>query len=382
MPSFSAPGSAHRADGLSDGELTAALDGDRPLVLGDAEVAAPGTGARGLARALGAAALVPTSGSTSGVPRVVALTTANLRASANATHERLGGAGAWLLTVPDTHVAGLMVRVRAHLAGTPVVHADGPFRPEGLVAGVRRLAAVAPGGRRYVSLVPTQLRRVLADPAATEALATFDTVLVGGAATPPPLLDAAHAAGVRAVTTYGMTETAGGCVYDGEPLRDVDVRLGADQRVLIDAPQVALGYVAGGVLEPFDGTFATADRGLLADGRLCVLGRLDDVLVSGGVNVDPAQVEAVVAGLDGVAEVAVVGVPDPEWGQAVVAVVVPTTPTPGDRRDLAEAVRAVVRSSLPPGWVPRRVLVRDSLPLRGPGKIDRRGLAAELADPA
>ncbi|MES6118738.1 O-succinylbenzoic acid--CoA ligase, partial [Cutibacterium acnes] len=186
---------------------------------------------------------------------------------------------------------------------------------------------------------PTQLRRVLADPAATEALATFDAVLVRGAATPQPLLDAAHAAGVRAVTTYGMTETAGGCVYDGEPLRDVDVRLGADRRVLIDAPEVALGYVAGGVLEPFDGTFATADRGLLADGRLRVLGRLDDVLVSGGVNVDPAQVEAVVAGLDGVAEVAVVGVPDPEWGQAVVAVVVPTTPTPGDRSDLAEAVR-------------------------------------------
>ena len=162
---------------------------------------------------------------------------------------------------------------------------------EGLAAAAARMPA---GDRRYTALVPTQLVRFLdAEP---DALRGFDAVLVGGAATDPALLARARAEGVRVVTTYGMTETAGGCVYDGAPLDGVRVRV-TDGGVELAGPVLASGYR----LDPdataaaFEGGwFRTRDAGELdAEGRLTVLGRLDDVLISGGVNVAPAAVEAV-----------------------------------------------------------------------------------------
>lgn len=345
--------------------LAAALDGSGPAVgIGPDDVADE------------VALVVSTSGST-GDPRGVLLSTAALRASATATADRLAGPGQWLLALPLQHIAGLQVLVRSVIAGTsPVVVPDGPFRPPSFVATTSRLGP----GPRYTSLVPTQLVRLLDDAAGTDALRTFDAVLVGGAATGADLLGRARAAGVRVVTTYGMSETCGGCVYDGVPLDGVTVRLDDEGRVLLSGPVLALGY-ADGVQEPFvhlDGRrwMRTSDLGTWLDGRLTILGRADDVLVSGGAKVSPHAVEAA---LEPLGEVVVVGLPDDEWGQVVVAVVVPR---PGTTPTLAQA-RAAVTERLGAAHAPRHLVVTGSLPLRGPGKIDRRAaqqLAHELIE--
>ncbi|WP_051681814.1 o-succinylbenzoate--CoA ligase [Cellulomonas sp. HZM] len=323
------------------------------------------------------ALVVRTSGST-GEPRGVMLSAEALVASVSATHQRLGGPGTWLLALPAHHVAGVQVLVRSVLAGTtPVVVPAGPFRPAAFVATTDTM----PTGRRYTSLVPTQLRRLLADDAATDSLRSFDAVLLGGAATPQALLDEARAAGARVVTTYGMSETCGGCVYDGVPLSGVRVRVDDDGRVLLGGPVLATGYLGrpdldAGSFVVVDGVrhLRTSDAGRVTDGVLTVLGRLDDVVVTGGEKVAPAAVEELLAALPGVAEVAVVGVPDDEWGQAVVAVVVPragaTPPTLADVRAAATAIA--------PAAAPRRLEIVDHLPTRGPGKTDRRRLVADL----
>ena len=178
------------------------------------------------------ALVVPTSGST-GEPKGVLLTADNLRSSALATAQRLGGSGQWLLAIPPTRVGGLQVLVRSLLAGTtPVVLPPGPFGAAAFAEATARLT----GPRRYVSLVPTQLRRLLPDPGALRA---YDAVLLGGAAAAPSLLAQAREAGVRVVTTYGMSETSGGCVYDGVPLDGVRVSVEGG-RVRLGGPVVAL----------------------------------------------------------------------------------------------------------------------------------------------
>lgn len=327
----------------------------------------------------GVAAVVRTSGST-GEPRAVLLSARALRASADATHDRLAGPGHWLLALPTDHVAGLQVLVRSVLAGTvPTVLAPGPFRAAAFVAARDAMPVGAP---RYTSLVPTQLVRLLDDPAATAALRSFDAVLLGGAAAAPDLLARARAAGVPVVTTYGMTETCGGCVYDGRPLDGVSVRLDDDGRILLAGPVLADGYLGRPDLDA--GAFVqvdevrhlrTSDLGTWSDGSLKVLGRVDDVLVTGGVKVAPGAVESVVASMPGVAEVCVVGTPDAEWGQAVVAVVVAR---PGALAPTLDQVRAAVTGRLGAAHAPRHLVVTDSLPVRGPGKIDRRA-ATQLA---
>ena len=323
------------------------------------------------------AVVVPTSGST-GEPRDVLLSADALRASGTATADRLSGPGHWLLALPAHHVAGLQVLVRSLLAGTiPVVLDPGPFRAPAFVAATARLDGEGP---RYTSLVPTQLVRLLDDAAATDALRGYHAVLLGGAATPPALLARARAAGVRVVTTYGMSETCGGCVYDGVPLDGVHVALDDAGRVLLGGPVLADGYRDRPDLDRR--TFVTragrrwlrtSDLGRLDGDVLHVLGRADDVLVTGGVNVAPAAVEAVIGTLEDVAEVCVVGVPDPSWGQAVVAVVVPRAGTAGPTTD---EVRALVSARLGPAHAPRHVVPAQALPLRGPGKPDRRAAVA------
>lgn len=364
--------------------LAAALDGTGPAVLpvdahdGDAA----GHAAEGAGEVPDdVALLVRTSGST-GAPREVMLTATALRASGAATEARLAGPGRWLLPLPPAHVAGLQVLVRSLLAGTEPVVLAGPFRPDAFAAAVARMPAG--GGPRYTSLVPTQVHRLLDSAPGRDALAALDAVLLGGAATPPGLLAAARAAGARVVTTYGMSETCGGCVYDGVPLDGVTVDLDPDDgRVRIAGPVLAAGYrgrpdLDADLFEVRDGTrwLRTSDLGRWGDdGRLEVLGRADDVLVTGGVKVPPAAVERVLAGLPGVGEVLVVGVPDPEWGQALVAVVVPASgaPAPG-LADLRDAAAAALGGPA----APRHLVTVGALPLRGPGKPDRRG-AADLA---
>lgn len=347
------------------------------------------------------ALVVATSGSTSGRPDAIAIPASAIRASVAATHRALGGPGAWLLTLSADHIAGLMVHARALLGGTEVIQASpGSFDPAAFAHDTAAFARATVGRRRYVSLVPTQLGRLLATASGREAAAVFDAILVGGAATATSLLEEARAAGLRVVTTYGMTETCGGCLYDGVPVGDAQAEL-VDQtpdgagRIVLRGPQVALGRVTSeGGLTPFDGAVVTSDRGRWETGpdgvrRLRVLGRMDDTLVSGGLNIDPHQVEDVLTRLDEVAEACVVGVPDDGWGQRVVAVVVPAIRPQGGaapRRAprpapdaLAAEVRRACSAALPRGWAPREVVLVDALPQRGPGKIDRRATASLAA---
>lgn len=316
--------------------------------------------------------LVATSGST-GEPKRVLLSRDALRASGRATAARLGGHGQWLLDLPPTYVAGLQVLFRSVLAGTDPVLQDGPFP-----AAVARMT----GARRYVSLVPTQLSRLLEDPASTDALRTFTAVLVGGAPLPTPVRERAAAAGVEVVATYGMSETCGGCVYDGVPLDGVAVAIGAERptgtagtgRVRLGGPVLFDGYegrpdLTAEVLR--DGWFLTQDVGRLDDdGRLEVLGRLDDVLLSGGVNVPALAVSARLREHPAVTEAEVVGVPDPEWGQRVVAFVVLRGRAGLD----LDAARDWVSAVHPRAWAPRELRRLDALPTLANGKVDRLGL--------
>lgn len=334
----------------------------------------------------GEAVVVATSGS-SGTPKRVRMTGAALRASGEATAEFLGGHGQWLLALPTHHVAGLQVLARSVLAGSvPVALSPGmPFTTASFAAAVGELVGEGQCPR-YASLVPTQLHRLLADETGTRAAARLDTILLGAAAADPGLLTRAREAGVRVVTTYGMSETCGGCVYDGQPLPGLQVRL-EEGRVHLAGPMLADGYVdARGELDArltterfveVDGTrwFRTDDRGEMdADGRLRILGRVDDVIITGGHKVEPREVEAALRALPKVEDAVVVGLPDPAWGQVVAAVIVPATPRP-DIPSESPAWRQVLRQALPPHTLPehalpRRVVVRDAIPLLPSGKPD------------
>jgi O-succinylbenzoic acid--CoA ligase len=297
--------------------------------------------------------VVRTSGS-SGQPKDVVLSSAALVASARAADARLGGTGRWLLALPATYVAGLNVLVRSLLAGQPPVVADGSLAE----------AAAAMTGRRYASLVPTQLHR-LAARGELSVLSGFDAVLVGGAPLRAALAEQAAVAGVRVVETYGASETCGGCVYDGVPLEGVRVRID-DGRVQVAGDVLFDGYADQPELTAqvlVNGWFSTGDLGRMADGRLQVLGRADDVAVSGGVNVALGAVTAAVLSMPGIRDAVAVGVPDPEWGSRVVAVVAGTTDLP--------AVRDAVAACLPRTWAPRSLVLVDALPVLETGKMDR-----------
>lgn len=320
-----------------------------------------------------AAVVVPTSGST-GEPKLVRLSASAMLASATATLNHLGGNGDWLLTLPAKHVAGLLVLVRAKLAGIDpaVVDLRDGFRPPGFAAA----AATLRGRRRYTALVPTQLDRLLdAGGAALDELRRFRAVLLGGAAARPSLIDRARLSGVRVVTTYGMTETAGGCVYDGRPLTGVRVQLDAEQRIRISGPMLADGYhhrPAATAAEFSGGWFRTGDLGRFnPDDRLEVLGRADDLIVTGGLKVAPVTIERALATVPGVAEACVVGVPDPQWGSAVAAAVVPVDPAnPPD----ADRLRSAVRGLAGPAAVPKLIVTVPELPRLELGKVDRDGV--------
>ncbi|KRE35948.1 hypothetical protein ASG73_14850 [Janibacter sp. Soil728] len=329
------------------------------------------------------AVAIATSGST-GTPKLSLLTAAGLIASADATAERLGGHGQWLLALPAHHIAGLQVLLRSVAAGTtPVVLDPGSVTPFDLV----QATAGMHGERRYTSLVPTLLARLVEDPLGLEALRRFDAILVGGAATPRTLLDRARSEGVRVVTTYGMSETGGGCVYNGKPLKGVAARAGADGVLELGGAVVAHGYLGresdAFTTEGGQRWFRTGDLGSVdGDGRVSVTGRADDIINTGGLKIAPRVVEeAVVAHIAAVTEAVVVGVPDPQWGQSVALAVVtspggpPVGPVP--EGGVAE-IRDMLRPHLEAAALPRRVLVVAELPMRGPGKPDRTAVARLL----
>ena len=355
--------------------VRAALEGAGPLAVLPAGPAAVVRAAEAALRPdepveAGADLVVSTSGST-GRARGVLLSAGAVRASATATLRRLGGPGSWLLALPVSAIGGLQVLCRSVLADrVPAVLERGEL----LADAVGRLPA---GDRRYLSLVPTQLRRYLeAEP---DALRTFDAVLVGGAATDPGLLARARTAGVAVTTTYGMTETAGGCLYDGRPLDGVRVRAD-DGGVALAGPVLALGYrldPAATAAAFREGWFHTQDAGSLdADGRLSVSGRLDEVLVSGGTNVAPAAVEGVLREHPDIEEAVVFGRPDDEWGQRVVAAVIPAA---GAVPDLA-VLRSWVAQRLGAPAAPRELHTITAVPPLHTGKPDRRAVAAAVLD--
>lgn len=321
-------------------------------------------------------ALVAATSGTTGTPKGALLTAAALRASAAATHDRLGGPGSWLLALPPHHIAGVQVLVRSLLAGTSPVEMDvtGGFDETELP---RAIGALGPG-RRYTSLVAAQLAKALTDPAAAAALAELDAVLLGGGPAPRPVLDAAATAGIAVVRTYGMSETAGGCVYDGVPLAGVRLRV-ADGRIVIGGATVAKGYRDPVDPDPFaePGWFVTDDLGAIdGAGVLTVLGRADDAISTGGLTVLPQPVEAALCSHPGVRDCAVFGVADERLGQRVVAAIVVHD---GRAAPTVEALRAHVTRALDATAAPREVHVVDALPRRGIGKVDRAALVRRFA---
>ncbi|MGB3697126.1 MAG: o-succinylbenzoate--CoA ligase [Gordonia sp. (in: high G+C Gram-positive bacteria)] len=327
------------------------------------------------------AVLVVSTSGTTGTPKGAMHTPDSLRASADATAAVLGGPGSWLLALPPHHIAGLQVMLRSLAAGHDpvVIDLSAGFDPDALPAHI----AAMTGDRRYTSLVPTQLRKALDHPAAVAALAELDAILVGGAATGPALLARALEAGLPIVRTYGMSETAGGCVYDGLPLPGVAVRIddaGSDGvgRVHLGGPTLARGYRHRpdhpAFAEP--GWFRTDDLGVVEDGVLRVVGRADEAISSGALTVVPQVVEAVIATLPAVADCAVFGLPDARLGEQVVAALVPA---PGSAAPTAAEIAELVTRRLDRYAAPRRVFVVDALPTRGPGKVDRRALRASFS---
>lgn len=301
------------------------------------------------------AVLIATSGST-GAPKVVELSATALRHSSSATLARVSArpGDRWLCCLPTSHIAGIQVLVRSLVAGTgPVIHSRFD------------VTRVAGSGAAHISVVPTQLRRLID---ADVDLRGFRSILLGGAAPPPDLVETARARGGRIFTTYGMSETCGGCVYDGEPLDGVSVDVGADGRIRLAGPVLFSGYRLRPELTAAvrDGAwFVTQDLGVIEDGRLRVRGRADDVIVTGGEKVVAGEVAAVLARHHGVRDVAVVGRGDPEWGERVTAVVVPGDDPPG-----LEELRAWVRAELPAYAAPRQLELVAELPLLPSGKPD------------
>jgi O-succinylbenzoic acid--CoA ligase len=307
-----------------------------------------------------AAVVVSTSGST-GAPKGVVLSRAAIRASVEASYAWLGGPGDWVLALPAYYIAGLMVIARACLGGTRVVPARSDLSDLPDVGNV--LSA-----RRYISLVPAQLARALRHGDLTESLRSFSAVLVGGAPAPAGLLNRAAGTGIRVVTSYGMSETCGGCVYDGKPLAGVDVELTDHGRIMIKSSSLFSGYRLRPDLTAealTEGRFTTQDVGRWETGRLVVLGRMDDIVITGGHKVDLVDVEQPVqqwAARRG-AHGAVVAVPDAVWGTTIIAV----SDSPGSLADLQIAVA----EALPAYAVPRELVHIDQLPWLASGKPDR-----------
>ncbi|MDO5676061.1 MAG: AMP-binding protein [Propionibacteriaceae bacterium] len=315
-------------------------------------------------------AVVATSGST-GDAKLVVLHREALVAAARAAEERLGFAATWHLTLAPQYVAGLMVLVRG-LLGDGVRAASSDLADLELVPG-----------RNCLSVVGTQLYRALESQELAETLARFDAVLVGGAALRPELRARAEHAGIRVIETYGMSETCGGVVWDGVPLPGVEITLGDRGRVEIAGPMVFEGYLGEAGLEgraalrrrwlaSSQATLRdqqdtqrvlTNDRGRWEGDRLIIEGRVDDVIISGGVNVDLAAVRRAVLAVDPEAEV--LAVDDAEWGARVVLFAPSGT---------LDGWRETLRSALPPAALPRQLVIVKQLPRTGGGKPDRKSL--------
>lgn len=371
------PPGATAADAVADlRPLRAALDGTGPAVATPGALATTGD-----VRVPDEVALVVATSGTTGPPKPALLTAEALTCAVDGALAAFGGPGQSVLAVPPAHISGIAVVLRNLASGAPCVTTPpGRFGPDAVVEAAARLDPDAP--RHYLTLVPTQLRRLVEHPRALDALRRFDAVVVGAAPFPAALRERAQRLGVRVLDGYGCSETAGGCVYDGVPLPGTRTRVDADGRIHLGGRQVALRYLgrdsSAFTTDP-DGVrwYRTDDHGHLDGDRLRVVGRLDDVVVTGGLKVAPTAVEEGFerAAMAGVREAMVVGTPDEEWGQVVTALVVPAA---GHAPTVAD-VRSALADHLPGHALPRRVVLVERLPLRGAGKPDRRTAATVAA---
>lgn len=321
------------------------------------------------------AIVVTTSGST-GKPKSVALSRSAITASAMATAERLGE-GRWLLALPADRIAGVQVLARSIIQGDEPAVLSGSFTPASFVAAAQSLISVENGQEAplFTSLVPAQLELLLGaagDEKVRDALRSFEAILVGGQRLPRAVAARATELGVRVVRTYGSTETAGGCVYDGAPLDGVAMKI-VEGELLIASPTLASGYIGNDALTASmfitdaEGKrwFRTGDAGEIHDGILTVSGRIDNVIISGGVNISLDLVENSVRELDGLSSAVVIGAPSERWGEQ--SVVVTDSPNPPSLDD----IRSHVAAELGKESRPARILSVEEVPLLASGKPDR-----------
>ncbi|MBX0301761.1 AMP-binding protein [Cryobacterium sp. 1639] len=321
------------------------------------------------------AVVIETSGSTA-APKRVMLSTDALLASAAASSVALGGDGQWLLALPAHYIAGVQVLVRSIASGTePVLLPPGHFDPAEFAEYAGRLVEPL----RFTSLVPVQLARLLdaaeADPEILAVLRRFTGILVGGQAVAPALIDRAERLRIRVLRTYGSSETAGGCVYNGVPIGNTVVRA-VDGQLEISGSVLADGYLDDDqrTSERFvddQGVrwYRTGDLGAVApDGIVSVTGRADNVIISGGEKVSLDAVEALVRTLPGLGDALVVRANDPVWGQAAVVVLA------ADQAPALEPVRAAVAAELGRAARPARIVTVGTVPLLASGKPDRQAV--------
>lgn len=326
---------------------------------------------------------IKTSGST-GKPKAVLLPATSICASISATTTHLGASGQWLLTLPANYVAGTMVVLRSLSAGhVPLTYGEHPFTTARFLACCENFK---PGIDRFTSLVPTQLFRLLENPTPEllQCLRSFKAILVGGASLPTNLATKAQDLNLPLVFTYGMSETCGGCVYDGKPLPGVQVKLAPGGTILLSTPTLATGYLSESGFTPLPivkvGTkkfFPTSDSGVIDPaGTLTVTGRLDDVVISGGLNIAPAHIENLLSAEERFGQVCVLGVPDPHWGQKLVALC-----SGKNFADACGRARELITATNPVAWVPKEFFFEVPLPQLSSGKLDRqtaRNLATAL----
>jgi O-succinylbenzoic acid--CoA ligase len=316
------------------------------------------------------AVVLATSGST-GNPKGVLLSADGL-VSLNPWRDE---PGTWVAAIPLTSAGGLNVLTRALAPGCSYVGVDSlagarPFTPAGFAAATT--AAMSHGLPLRTSLVPAQVRRLLGDAQGVGALQACATILVGGAGLDAQLRDAAAVHGISLISTYGMTETCGGCVYDGTPLEGVTVRIANDSRVTLGGPSIALGYRHQPALTAAhftDEGFLTSDLGEIRDGILRILGRVDDVVTVNGVNVSVAAIEAQLRADTNVSDCAVIALDDPERGSRLIAFIC------GAHID-AEALGDLVTERLGVAARPRAFTTIEQLPTLPGGKTDRQALIA------
>jgi len=368
--------------------------------LGDPSVGRTSTLPAEVPRAI--ALVIETSGS-SGLPKRVALSADALLASAAAAEGALGGPGQWLLALPTHYIAGVQVLVRSIAAGTtPLVLGRGHFSAADFAALADRLEAPV----RYTSLVPAQLARLVtaaeADAGIRRSVSRFDAVLVGGQALPAALHERALALGIAVVRTYGSSETAGGCVYDGRPIGQTLARTRGGELEL-SGPSLAVGYLGDEELNEakfftdegvrwyrtgdagtIEGGDASGIAGAVAGGSVTVTGRLDNVIISGGIKVSLDRVERIVQWVPGFEEAVVVGAPDEVWGQVGVVVVEESALAAAGVQvggaEPLEQVRRVVADAAGRAAAPARLQVVERVSRLSSGKPDRQLIASRLQD--